>query len=282
MARGRRKKIPTTSRRYPFVLIFAIFAVIVLAFWLWLIPERSAQGNQTSSSLGEDTLTSCPDTSVIMHGPQDKKEIALTFDADMTFGMDRDLHTHAVKSYIDRKLIDILLQTQTPATMFLTGLWIKDYPVETRFLANNSLFELGNHSYSHPTFDGVCYGLPQMGPLTMEDEIDVTQELLKKYTGVDNKYFRFPGGCVSSRALNYLRSEGIETVHWDTVGGDGFNYNTDQIVHNVIDHVQNGSIIVLHMNGAPNDPKTAEALPEIIATLKNRGYTFVKVSDLLE
>ncbi len=43
----------------------------------------------------------------------------------------------------------------------------------------------------------------------------------------------------------------------------------------------NGSIILLHMNGTPTAPKTAEALPMIISTLKARGYEFVKVSELL-
>jgi peptidoglycan/xylan/chitin deacetylase (PgdA/CDA1 family) len=79
-----------------------------------------------------------------------------------------------------------------------------------------------------------------------------------------------------------MQAKGIQSIQWDVVGGDGFNMSTENIVHNVIDNVQNGSIIVLHMNGFPNDPKTTEALPEIIATLKNRGYEFVTLSKLLE
>lgn len=278
----RRKKHVKRIRRFPFLIIFGVFAVIVLGFLVWLFPFHKAQGEQNQRTLGEDNLTSCPASDVIMNGSRDKKEIALTFDADMTYGMDRDLHTGVVASYINRDLINILVNTQTPATMFLSGLWIQDYPEETRLLAQNPLFELANHSYSHPTFEGYCYGLPKMEPLTMQEEIDFTQELLKSYTGVDNKYFRFPGGCVSQEALNYMRSKGIQTIQWDAAGDDGFNDNSDQIIHNVIDRVQNGSIIVLHMNGYPNDPKTSEALPIIIKTLKNRGYTFVKISDLLQ
>jgi len=70
-------------------------------------------------------------------------------------------------------------------------------------------------------------------------------------------------------------------VHWDVAGADGFNTNTYQIIHNVIDNTQNGSIIILHMNGAPTAPMTAEALPEIISTLNKRGFEFVKVSTIL-
>jgi peptidoglycan/xylan/chitin deacetylase (PgdA/CDA1 family) len=35
------------------------------------------------------------------------------------------------------------------------------------------------------------------------------------------------------------------------------------------------------MNGAPNDPVTADALPAIVTRLKEEGYTFVTVSELI-
>jgi len=50
----------------------------------------------------------------------------------------------------------------------------------------------------------------------------------------------------------------------------------------VIYKTTNGSIIVLHMNGAPNAPRTADTLFEIIEQLKNKGFEFVKLSELLE
>jgi peptidoglycan/xylan/chitin deacetylase (PgdA/CDA1 family) len=74
---------------------------------------------------------------------------------------------------------------------------------------------------------------------------------------------------------------GDTVVHWDVVGEDGFTENTERIIRNVVDKTQNGSIIVLHMNGAPTAPKTADALPQIIAQLQQKGFEFVKVSELL-
>jgi len=195
--------------------------------------------------------------------------------------MDQNLRTGIVRSYINQDLINILINTQTKATLFLSGLWIQDYPEETKLLGQNPLFELGNHSFSHPSFEGYCYGLPQLGPLSMEEEVSKTQDLLKSVGGVTSKYFRFPGGCVSEKAMDFLSSKGIQVVHWDVVGEDGFNTNTQEIISNVVDHVQNGSIIVLHMNGYPNDPKTSDALPTIISALRERGYEFVTVSQLL-
>jgi peptidoglycan/xylan/chitin deacetylase (PgdA/CDA1 family) len=70
-------------------------------------------------------------------------------------------------------------------------------------------------------------------------------------------------------------------VHWDVVSEDGFNDDTQGIEHNILDHVQNGSIIVMHFNGPPNEPSDVAALEVVIPELKKRGFEFVKVSELL-
>ena len=108
---------------------------------------------------------------MIFHGPRDKKKVALTFDADMTPEMKYSLETGEVVSYVDNRLIDILQSTQTKATLFLTGLWIETYPDKTRELGANPLFELASHSYSHPSFDGTCYGLRQISDVEDGEEI---------------------------------------------------------------------------------------------------------------
>ena len=45
----------------------------------------------------------------------------------------------------------------------------------------------------------------------------------------------------------------------------------------IFDRVQNGSILLFH-NGTK---QTADALPGILTALKNEGYSFVKVGDLI-
>lgn len=217
---------------------------------------------------------------IIFHGERLFPKIALTFDADMTAGMEELLASGRVKSYYDDRLIRILESTNTKVTLFLTGMWIESYPDVAKQLAKNPLFELANHSYDHRGFDGTCYGLRPVSDNQDNEEVMKTQRLLSKL-GVTNRYFRFPGGCYSQTDLDILSSLGLTAIQWDVAGVDGFNDNQAAIEENVLRHVENGSIIVMHMNGIPNEPKTADAVAAIIFELKNRGFQFVKVSELL-
>ena len=218
---------------------------------------------------------------VIFHGPRNKKKIALTFDAEMTDGMKATLLSGAVKTSYNKKIIDVLNETHTKATLFLTGLWIELYPDATKEFSTNPLFELGSHSYTDSSYYGFCYGLKQIDSTLKIEDVGATEKLLHKHAGINNQLFRFPGGCYTPADVKLVNEAGDTVVHWDISGADGFNNNTNQIIHNVVDNAQNGSIIVLHMNGAPTAPKTAEAIPEIISKLKAKGFEFVKVSELL-
>lgn len=219
---------------------------------------------------------------VIFHGPRDKKRIAITFDAEMTEGMKANVVSGKVKTSYDKRITDTLTKTNTKATLFLTGMWIELYPKETAELAKNPLFELGSHSYTDSSYYGFCYGLKQLPSMVKIEEIGATEKLLREHAGIDNRLFRFPGGCYSPDDVKLVNAADDVVVHWDVSGADGFNKDVNQVVHNVVDNAQNGSIIILHMNGDPTAPKTAEALPEIIARLKEKGFEFVKVSELLD
>lgn len=218
---------------------------------------------------------------VIFHGDRNSKQIAITFDAEMTDGMKADVVSGKVKISYDKRITDVLIQTHTKATLFLTGMWIELYPEITQELSANPLFELGSHSYTDSSYAGFCYGLKQLPPTVRIEEIGATEKLLREHAHIDNRLFRFPGGCYTPDDVKLVNSANDTVVHWDVIGADGFNANTNQIIHNVVDNTQNGSIIVLHMNGMPTAPKTADALPQIISQLKAKGFVFVKVSELL-
>ncbi len=218
---------------------------------------------------------------VIEHGSRYQLKVALTFDADMTPGMQKLLSLRIVKSWYNSDIKKTLDRENVKATIFLTGLWAETYPREAKELAEDPLFEIGNHSYSHPAFTKNCFKLPFIDDSKDKSEVLSAQDAIKKATGITPKYFRFPGGCFDKTDLKTLYDLGLIVVHWDIAAGDGFNKNTEDIVQRIKSHVQNGSIIVFHLQGGPFAPKTNDALVKIIPYLKKIGYQLVTVTELL-
>ena len=70
---------------------------------------------------------------------------------------------------------------------------------------------------------------------------------------------------------------GLYPIQWDVDSLDWKNLSATEIAMRVVNGVKNGSIILCHNNGL----HTAEALPLIFSTLKNRGYEFVPISELI-
>ena len=221
------------------------------------------------------------ESTVVTRVPLHEKVVALTFDADMTPYMLKELRTHKVASWYNTDVIKELERAHVPATLFLTGMWIETYATATRALSENPLFELGNHSYSHGGFTSHCYGLRPVSDQTDVAEISKTDALLALHASHYSKLFRFPGLCHDSTDVAVAHSLGYSVIDGDVYGSDGFEKHASVITKHVLKKVRSGSIVVLHMHGGPNAPETAVALPAIIKKLQADGYTFLTVSDLL-
>lgn len=218
---------------------------------------------------------------VINYISTEQKIVALTFDADMTPKMEYDLKNGKAESGYSENVIKELDKNQTPATLFLAGLWIKNYPEITAELAKNPLFEIANHSYSHSAFTLSCYKLSSIADNLDEEEITQAEDQLKLYAPNYKKYFRFPGLCYDDFDAREAQRLGYKIIGGNISGLDGFNNNAKSIVDRIISRLTPGGIIILHMHGAPYAPRTAEALPEIIRQVNEKGYRFVKISDLI-
>lgn len=281
--KSRFKKIIHDTLRDLYLVSILFMILLIQGFVGHYFNHKAYPTQEIEKSLYTSHLANVKKAPTLIHyGSREDKLIALTFDADMTPAMKKSLEDGWVESFYDSELIEILKSTETRATLFLSGIWIKQYPEESFELARSDLFELGNHSYSHPGFHGDCFGLESVYNFEKEREIEKTQDLLEILKGEKNKLFRFPGGCHSPYDLGLVNKSGQTAVQWDVTGDDGFNYDAESIIRNVVDNVQNGSIIVLHMNGAPYEPATAIALPQIISELRGRGFEFATVSELLE
>lgn len=150
---------------------------------------------------------------------------------------------------------------------------MQSHPTQTQALAANSLFELGNHSWSHPDF-------AKIRPEEMSAEILKTQDIMFELTGGQPRLFRLPFGTYTDQALAVIAQHGLRTIQWDVVTGDPDpNVSADAMVDTVTSQAENGSIAIMHMNG--RGWHTAEALPRMIDDLAAAGFNFVTVSELL-
>jgi peptidoglycan/xylan/chitin deacetylase (PgdA/CDA1 family) len=195
--------------------------------------------------------------------PIDATAVAITFDA---------CATHSQTYIFDRPIFETLKREGVPATIFVSGRWVEGHPDAMEELASSPLIEFGDHSYDHPH-------MPELTPLQMAEQIDETEAALARF-GKHSIAFRPPYGELSADVLTVLAHKGLPPVLWDVVSGDPSAGSTaSSILHAVLKKTRPGSIIVFHING--RGWKTAEALPSVITELRERGFRFVPLSELL-
>lgn len=203
------------------------------------------------------------DPVVIFHGPRDLKVIALTFDACPT----------AQPSRYDERITNILIETKTPATLFLGGKWMEEEPEHTRQLASHPQFELANHTYQHPH-------LNTMSDDSIRRELQRTQDVMDSLTGKRPTLFRPPYGEYNDRVVRVAAELGLKTIQFDLASGDPDpGFTKEKLISYVTSMAKNGSIVVMHINR--RGWHTAEALPEIIARLRGRGFEFKTVTEMI-
>ena len=191
------------------------------------------------------------------------RRVALTFDACST--LDR--------SFYDDRITRVLLRTKTPATLFISGRWAETHLRQMRVLSEVPLFEIANHSYIHPH-------MTEVPPERQREELLWTQQILLSLTGKLPRFFRPPYGEVNAELAQMAGNNGLRTVEFDFPSGDPDKRITrERLVAWVLAKARPGSIIVMHMNR--RGWHTAEALPEIIAGLRAKGFVLSQVGEMI-
>ncbi|WP_410640862.1 polysaccharide deacetylase family protein [Amycolatopsis sp. lyj-346] len=235
-----------SRRARKWTIVVASLLVVVLAGAYTLLQVA---GSRTFQFFG--TLVNRVETS--------EKIVALTFD---------DGPDPAGTSTI----LDTLKSRQVPATFFLIGRDIAAHPDLAREIAAAG-HEIGNHSFSHDRMIGVT-------PSWVADEIEATDALIRTtgYTG--DIHFRPPNGKKLFALPRYLAAHNRVTITWDVEPDSAGIPGAATIEQDTIGQVRPGSIILLHAM-YPAREQTRLALGPVLDGLKQRGYRFVTVSQLL-
>ena len=168
-----------------------------------------------------------------------------------------------------QQLIDILDRYQVKATFFVVGDWVDKYPESVKAL-HDAGHEVMNHSNTHAHY-------PQLSVEEIVADLNACNDKIEAITGVRPTLVRLPYGDYDDNAVRAVRSIGMEPIQWDVDSLDWKEIPAEEIVQRVTGKVQPGSIVLFH-NAALHTP---EALPSILETLIQEGYTFVPISQLI-
>jgi cellulose synthase/poly-beta-1,6-N-acetylglucosamine synthase-like glycosyltransferase/spore germination protein YaaH/peptidoglycan/xylan/chitin deacetylase (PgdA/CDA1 family) len=189
-------------------------------------------------------------------------------------------------------ILSVLEEKHVPATFFVTGVNADSDPrlLKREYADGN---DIGNHTYTHPSFD-------QVSRAQLQIELNLTQRLFESTLGIRTLLFRPPYGIDHQpesasevaqlplpQSMGYLIiGARIDPDDWGEPGG-GPPAPSDVLVQRVLDQVagkvpgaRGGNIILMH-DGGGDRSHTVAALPVVIDRLEAQGYQFVTVSDLL-
>ena len=171
------------------------------------------------------------------------------------------------------RVLEILREEGVKATFFVVGRRAEANPdlVRRIYLEGH---ELGNHTYSHDS-DVLYRGSAR----DYVRSLGKGGEVLRKIVGFDPALTRPPGGEAGNFHAGWrgtVRAAGYETMLWNVSSGDGTETTGDRMLANVRDYLdrlgpRDEPIILTH----DVRPTIIEALPDLIAEVRRRGYEFV-------
>ncbi len=223
-----------------------------------------AASNTDAEAQSETNASSETEASI---ATSNKKKVYLTFDDGPSENTDA--------------ILDILAEYNVKATFFVV---VND---DSNAEQLNRIVEeghtLGLHSACH------VYSKIYKNLFSFEKDVTTVHNTVKRITGVDSKYYRFPGGSsnvvsdISKQAcVDFLHDNGYEYFDWNAESCDAedLSLSPEQLNENVMSSVRNneGSSVVL-MHDLDDHNNTVSALPELIETLQAEGYELCAIDD---
>ena len=165
-------------------------------------------------------------------------------------------------------LLDILDQYGAKATFFLIGSKVSGQASVVRSIQARG-HQLGNHSWSHPE-------LPKLSVDQIAGEIDRTNEAIRQATGVKPSILRPPYGAVNGVVLEQLRLRNMSSILWSVDTRDWADRNSQIVCSRAVAGARPGAVILMH----DIHQTSVNAVPCILSSLKQQGYSFVTIQRL--
>lgn len=197
-------------------------------------------------------------TPYIVKAGGQRRAVALTFDDG--------------PSQYTPEFLKVLGRMGAPATFFTVGGEFQTFG-ENAKQAHEAGYVIADHTFTHPQ-------MPSLSAPEQASQIDRTASVIKQLGLPYPQLYRAPYGAYDQTTLNVLKKRNMLLVLWDVDTEDWKKPGADAIKQAVFNHVQPGSIVLMH-DGGGDRSETLAALPDIIRGLRARGYQLVTVPRLL-
>ncbi len=189
----------------------------------------------------------------------EKPVIALTF--DISWGEKR---LEPILEVLKEKNI-------AQATFFVSSMWAQTQPELVKKIQDAG-YEIGSNGHKHDFYS-------KYSDEDIRNQLHSSKSILNSLTGKNTELLRLPNGDFDKRVLKIADELQMKVIQWNTDSMDWMNIGTDKIVDRVISKAHPGDIILLHASDTVQ--QTHLALPLIIDQLREKGYEFASVSNLI-
>lgn len=172
------------------------------------------------------------------------------------------------EKYLD-EMLDIFDRNGVKTTFFVGGCWVAKNEQKLKEIHDKG-HEIANHGYFHKDHK-------KLGAEKNAQEISACHNLVKSILGVEMKLFSPPSASFSSVTLETAQKMGYTTVMYSRDTIDWRDKDVNLIKKRATKNITGGELVLMHPTAA-----TAEALEDIITTIKSKGLILTTVSDVLE
>ncbi|WP_349409155.1 polysaccharide deacetylase family sporulation protein PdaB [Pseudalkalibacillus sp. SCS-8] len=195
----------------------------------------------------------------IYKGEKQGKKIALTF--DVSWGEKR---IHEILDLLEKEKVK-------DTTFFLSGEWAERHPDIVEKIVKNG-HEIGSLGYRHKSYT-------ELEDNEIRRDIARAQEAIRKVSGKSTELLRPPNGSFNKNTLKIAERMNHTIVQWSINPDDWKNPGADRITETVLSKAGGGDIVLLHASDSVK--QTRDALQDILRELKDDGYTFTSVGQLI-
>jgi len=167
------------------------------------------------------------------------------------------------------KVLDLLKENNAKGTFFCIGKHIESHPELFKRIITEG-HTIGNHTFNHENYFGF------IKTKEVVSELETTNEVIEKVSGLKVKLFRPPFGVTNPRINRGVKAVGLQSIGWSIRSFDTTSKSKNTIVKSIEKKLKKGDVVLLHDTSA----KSVEILEQLLLFLKQNKLESVTIDSL--